>query len=70
MGVKKVSSITATKDDTKIIYKSNRRYTNRNSKSLNFPELDVKISKVSTVLLLLQSSEHDLIEKVRIYFGK
>jgi hypothetical protein len=51
--------------DNKNVYKTKRRFTDQNSKSLEFPVFDVKIIKISTVLLLLNAQEEDeVVEKV------
>lgn len=52
------------KVDNKNIYKSNRRHHDRNAKILEFPEFDVKIMKISTVMLLLKADEDDVVERV------
>lgn len=52
------------KVDKKDIYKTNRRHTDRNEKPSEFPEFDVKIIKISTVILLLETQENDVVEKV------
>lgn len=52
------------KVDNKNIYRTNRRHTDRNAKPLEFPEFDVKIMKISTVMLLLKVEEDDVVERV------
>jgi hypothetical protein len=51
-------------NDTKNIYKSNRKYSDRNLKSFEFPEFDIKIVKLSSVILLLECNEIDVVQKV------
>lgn len=51
--------------DNKNVYKTKRQYEDRNSKSLEFPVFDVKIMKISTILLLLDAqAEDEVVEKV------
>jgi hypothetical protein len=51
-------------DNNKNLYKTNRRHTDRNEKRLEFPEFDVKIMKISTMMLLLNAQEDDVVERV------
>lgn len=52
-------------NDNKNLYKPKRQYTDRNSKSTTIPEFDVKISKISSILLLLNAhDESEVVEKV------
>lgn len=52
-------------DDNKNLYKPKRNYTDRNSKSSTLPMFDVKIMKISTILLLLNAQEeNEVVEKV------
>jgi hypothetical protein len=50
--------------DAMNIYEASRRYTDRNARSTEFPAFDVTIEKIPTMLLLLQSDESDVVEKV------
>jgi hypothetical protein len=59
----KASSVS--RNDKKNLYKSSRQYTDRNSKNFEFPDFDVKVTKIATVLLLLSSDESDVVEKVK-----
>lgn len=59
----RTSSGTAPRD-SKNIYKSKRNYSDRNSSSLSFPEFDVKLSRISSVVLLLESKETDVVQRV------
>ena len=52
-------------NDNKNFYKPKRNYTDRNSKSSTLPMFDVKIMKISTLLLLLHAlEENEVVEKV------
>lgn len=52
-------------NDAKNIYKSPQNHINRNSPILDFPELDIKLRKISSVILLLQCEEIEIIQKVK-----
>jgi hypothetical protein len=60
---KKTSKVS---NDTKNIYNTNRQYEDRNdANKLDFPKFHVEISKISSVILLLQSTDDDdVVERV------
>ncbi|KAG5672949.1 hypothetical protein PVAND_003036 [Polypedilum vanderplanki] len=59
------------KPDTKNIYISKQSYIDRNAKSLDFPDFTIRIEKISTILLLLQSPEEDeVVEKALYHIDK
>lgn len=68
MVVKKQRSVIskAGTNDTKNIYKSLRKYSNRNQANFDFPEFEIKIAKMSTVVLLLESDEVDVVQRVKV----
>lgn len=51
-------------NDKKNIYKTSKKYSDRNAENLEFPELDITIKKLSTFVHLLQSDEVEVVQKV------
>lgn len=49
----------------KNIYKTPHKHSDRNRASSEFPEFEVKIGKVSSMILLLESQEVEVVQKVR-----
>lgn len=63
------STSKAAPNDAKNIYKSPLKYSDRNSSSSDFPELEIKITKISSAILLLQSEEVEAVQKVSKLIG-
>jgi len=66
MAGKKTRPATASSTDTRNVYKSKRKHSDRNEKSRKFPELELKLSSCSTAILMLKSGEPDVVETVII----
>lgn len=54
------------KGDGKNVYKSSRQFSDRNSLNSPLPPLDIKVTKPSSVILLLASEEIEVVQKVRL----
>lgn len=51
-------------NDAKNIYKSPLKHSDRNSCLTDFPELNIKFTKISSVILLLQSEKTEVVQEV------
>lgn len=61
---KSISSRVTTKD-SKNIYKTDKRRVDRNEVNTEFTAFEIVAKEVSTVILLLDSYEYDIVEKVK-----
>ena len=61
---KSISSRVTSKD-TKNVYKTDKKRVDRNEVITEFAAFEIEAKEVSTVILLLDSSEIDIVEKVK-----
>lgn len=62
---KSISSRVTTRD-TKNVYKTDKKRVDRNEVNTEFTAFEIKASEVSTVILLLDSDEFGIVEKVKL----